>query len=370
MTKKNSAVRYLITSILFSNLLTAAVSAGISVPPPDSFNEIENSYSIFNIKDYGAVGDSATLNSKAIQKAINEASGNGGGIVYCPPGNYITGTLKLKNNITLYLSDGCKILGSTNMNDYDSLNKHLLYAEDVRNILITGQGAIDGNGPLFWNNGRLQKWLNGEIDLPRTSDMIRFDRCTNIKIEKIEINNGAFWNIGFGDCSHIIIHALTMKNGVYEEDGPNTDGINLWDCSDVQISDCNITTGDDSIVVLGKSRDVTITNCKLQSSETALMISGVQNLAVSNITIHDSGCGIGFRIWNGILVDGVVINNVVMDVSERFKGGGTAIYLWSFPEYTETIMRRDTVLPPPGQVKNVSIFKYHCFSKRPGNNYR
>ena len=68
--------------------------------------------------------------------------------------------------------------------------------------------------------------------------MIRFDRCTNITLEDVEVRYGAFWNIGFGDCERITIRALTMRNGIYEEDGPNTDGINLWDCKKVRVSDC------------------------------------------------------------------------------------------------------------------------------------
>ena len=312
-------------------------------------------FKIFSVIDFGAIGDSITINTKAIQRTIDTVAKTGGGIVLFPPGNYLTGTIRLRDNITLYLENGSTIWGSNKMSDYEKGQEHLLYAENAKNIAIRGDGRIDGNGPRFWDNGRLQRWYRGEADLPRTSDMLRFDRCTNIVLENVDVYNGAFWNIGFSNCNRVTIHAITMRNGVYEDDGPNTDGINLWNCTKVQISDCDIITGDDCIVVLGESHDVTITNCKLQTSETALMISGVKNLAVSNITIHDSGCGIGFRIWNGILVDGVVINNVVMDVSDRFKGGGTAIYLWSFPEYTETIMPRDTLLPPPGQVKNVTV---------------
>jgi hypothetical protein len=87
------------------------------------------------------------------------------------------------------------------------------------------------------------------------------------------------------------------------------------------------------------------------------MISGVRNLTFSNCTIHDAGCGIGFRVWNGITVDGVLINNVVMDVSSRFDTGGQAIYLWSFPLYIESASEipKGKPLPPAGTVDNVTI---------------
>lgn len=313
--------------------------------------------SVYDIQTFGAVGDGTTMNTKAIQRAVDCVSGNGGGTIYFPPGDYLTGTLRLRDNVTLYLEMGCTIWGSTDLDHYDPDHKHLLWAEDARNIALVGRGAIDGNGPRFWDNGRLERWLRGEVDLPRTADMIRFDRCENVILEDIDVRYGSFWNIGFGYCRRITVRALTIINGIYEEDGPNTDGINLWNCTKIRISDCDIQTGDDCIVVLGDSRDVTITNCKFTTTETALMISGVRNLTFSNSTIHDAGCGVGFRVWNGIVVDGVLIDNIVMDVSEKFNTGGQAIYLWSFPLYVESDdqIPKDRPLPPAGVVDNVTI---------------
>jgi hypothetical protein len=322
--------------------------------PTGNATSLQNS-PVYNVAAFGAVGDGRTLDTAAVQRAVDRAAAEGGGTVYLPPGDYLSGTIRLRDDVTLHLGSGSTIWGSTNLAHYDPDHKHLLYAEAAKNVTLLGQGVVHGNGPRFWDNERLERWLRGEIDLERTSDMIRFDHCRNIVLEDLDIHYGAFWNIGFGDCERVTLRGITMRNGVYEEDGPNTDGINLWNCKRVQVSDCDIITGDDCIVVLGESRDVTITNCKLQTSETALMISGVRNLAFSNSTIHDSGCGIGFRVWNDIVVDGVVINNIVMDVSDRFKGGGTAIYIWSFPIYVETAVPEEQSLPPPGKLSHVTI---------------
>ena len=314
-------------------------------------------FSFYDVRAFGALGDRTTLNTGAIQRAVDRVSGDGGGTLYFPPGDYLTGTVRLRDNVTVFLENGCIIWGSTDLDDYDPDHKHLLYAENAKNIALAGRGAIDGNGPRFWDNGRLERWLKGEIDLPRTADMIRFDHCENIILEDVTIRYGAFWNIGFGYCNRITIRALTIINGIYEEDGPNTDGVNLWHCTKVRISDCDIQTGDDCIVVLGDSRDVTITNCLLTTTETALMISGVRNLTFSNSTIHDAGCGIGFRVWNGITVDGVLIDNIAMDVSDGFDTGGQAIYLWSFPLYVESEeeIPKSEPLPAAGSIDNVMI---------------
>jgi len=316
-----------------------------------------HSNTVYDVCAFGAVGDGTTMDTESIQQAVDRASAAGGGTVYFPPGDYLTGTVRLRDNVTLYLDFGSTIWGSTDLDHYDPEHKHVLYARNARNIAIDGRGAVDGNGPRFWDGGRLERWLRGECDLPRTSDMIRFDECENITIEDIEVRYGAFWNIGFGHCHRIAVRALTIINGIHEEDGPNTDGINLWHCTRVRISDCNIQTGDDGIVVLGDSRDVTITNCQLTSSETALMISGVRNLAVTNCIIHDSGSGIGFRVWNDITVDGVLIDNVAIDVPNRRREGGQAIYLWSFPLYIESNdeIPEGESLPPAGTIDNVTI---------------
>lgn len=335
--------------------LSCACQAPLATPEDADGVRTTRAGAVVDVRDFGAVGDHSTLNTTAIQSAIDAAADRGGGTVYFPAGDYITGTLRLRDHVTLHLDNGCTLWGSTRIEDYDDGNKHLIYAEDAQDIAILGQGAIDGNGPRFWDHGRLERWLRGEIQLERTSDMLRFDRCRNVVLEGVEVRYGAFWNIGFGDCERVTIRALTLINGIYEDDGPNTDGINLWNCNKVRISDCDIQTGDDCIVVLGDSRDITITNCKFTTSETALMISGVRNLTFSNSTIHDAGCGIGFRVWNGIVVDGVRIDNIVMDVSDSFDTGGQVIYMWSFPLYVETAPPAGTVLPPAGIVDNVTI---------------
>ncbi len=330
----------------------------LSRPDATDENAVKVGLTVYNVIDFGAVGDGQSLDTTAIQRTIDSAAVAGGGTVYFPPGTFLSGTLQLKDNTSLYLSLGSTLSGSKNLQDYDQEKTHLIFADDAHNISIRGAGVIDGNGPSFWDNGRLEQWLQGEIELPRTKDMIRFDQCENVRLEQVRIKDGAFWNIGFGDCHEIAIDGIRIRTGVYENDGPNTDGINLWNCTNVTISDCDIVTGDDCIVVLGNSRDVTITNCQLQTSETALMISGVQNLAFSNSTIRDSGCGIGFRVWTDILVDGVTIDNITLSTSKRYQGGGTAIYIWSFPIYTETIVADQQDLPPPGVIRNVNISNF------------
>ena len=97
-----------------------------------------------NMKDFGAIGDGETLNTDAIQKSIDKTCREGGGVVYFPPGDYLTGTIHLRDNVTLYLEAGATIWGSKNREDYT--HGCLIYAEDAVNTGIRGRGTIDGNG--------------------------------------------------------------------------------------------------------------------------------------------------------------------------------------------------------------------------------
>ena len=91
----------------------------------------------------------------ATQKAIDACAQAGGGTVYLPSGTFRTGTLVLKNNVTLHLSAGATLSGSRDIADYPQ--PHLLYALDAENIAIEGDGTIDGNGDAFWDVGSRQR---------------------------------------------------------------------------------------------------------------------------------------------------------------------------------------------------------------------
>lgn len=113
-----------------------------------------------SVKDFGAKGDGVTLDTKAIQSAVDKCSADGGTVLF-PPGKYLTGSIELKSNVDVYISNGATILGSTNIGDYferlpklqsynDAFLKHsLFYAEKVKNISIRGEGIIDGQGSFF-----------------------------------------------------------------------------------------------------------------------------------------------------------------------------------------------------------------------------
>ena len=124
---------------------------------------------VYDIRDFGAVGDSTTLNTAAIQSAVDRAFENGGGTVVVKKGVYLTGTIFLKDNITLRVEAGARIKGSPNIEDYAEMtwghNKdhqpyHLIMAKNASNIAIESAGIIDDNGPAFWQDPRYRYYQN------------------------------------------------------------------------------------------------------------------------------------------------------------------------------------------------------------------
>ncbi len=245
---------------------------------------------IYNIRDFGAIGDGKTLNTQAIQKAIDVCAGAGGGTVYFPPGTYIAGSFYLKSNITLYLSTGAIILGSKDMKDYDESEHHygsryfFIYGRDVKNVSIVGGGTIDGNMALDNNNfGPLA---------------VIFEYSENILIKDIDIINSA----GTAPCIHYCNHVDIIRVRILDSFGA---GISTSCCTDLLIDGVLVDSSRDDPLVLkneGKpgsfgflTKDVIITNTTIRNtSHGAIKIgtgtAGVfRNIVVSNCTFENTG---------------------------------------------------------------------------------
>jgi hypothetical protein len=302
--------------------------------------------SVFSPRQFGAIGDGKTLDSPAINAAIDVCSKAGGGVVYCSPGKYLCGTVELKSNVTLYLEAGAVILGSTNVKQYtpkpgpdpnsDAGQGHLIYARDIENVSVVGPGKIDGQGRSFWvpSNRKpvpdSEKWTDRRHfdwkPLARISPMIELINCTNLRLESIEIVGASGWTLRPINCTRVFIHGIIIKNPAI---GPNTDGIDLTGCQQVTISDCLIDTGDDAICLKSEnpygeaprlSRDIAVTNCILTSSTNAFKIGtasqgGFENITFSNSTIVSSDPDLASRMIAGIaieMVDGGWIAGLVI----------------------------------------------------------
>ncbi len=305
---------------------------------------------IYDVYNFGAKGDAKTMDTEAIQSAIDKCHDDGGGKVYLHSGRFLSGTIYLKSYVTLYIDAGATLLGSDNLDDYPIIeskypsytgeyvtNKMLIYAEDARNISIIGRGTIDGRG---------DDWVKGPYGFPSFSvrpRIIHFRGCENIQVRDITLYNSASWVQSYQSCRNLLIDGITVdsrENKDIEDlvrfanaPGRNCDGLDLVDSEFVRISNCYINSGDDAIVLKSLSpdegcRNITITNCTVSAHASGIKIgtetSGAfEDIVVNNCTVYDTW---GDAI-NVSTVDGARIERVnISDISIR-NVKGTAIFV-------------------------------------------
>ncbi len=306
---------------------------------------------VFNVLDFGASADGKSNDAKAFQHTIDACTQRGGGTVYVPPGQYMTGSIEIKSNVTFYVEAGAVITGSGKLEDYAGERGSLISAQNASNIAIRGRGRIDGNGMSFVKGRRDPSVRRGW----RPGHMVTFRRCENVLMEDFTLTDSPSWTVHPIDCDRVTIRGISIINGITEQDHvPNSDGINPDGCTRVRISDCYVQSGDDSICLKnerpdgsGLCRDITVTNCVLVSTETALKIGSgsygeFRNITFSNCVVRDAGCGVGLWMRDGGLIDGWTVDNIAMTL----PNDGVPIYFWSWK-------RRDDT--PWGTVRNVMV---------------
>ena len=279
---------------------------------------------LFDVRDFGAVGDGVALNTQAIQKAIDACAEAGGGAVWIGRGRYLSGALRLKSHVTLHIDAGAVLLGSTRLDDYPSIvparrsytdnytERSLLYAENVEHIALTGLGAIDGQGAAFKGPYKVRPY------------MIRVIDCRHVAVRDLTIRDSPMWVQHYLACDHVTIDGITVHSLV----NANNDGIDIDSCDYVRISDCDVRSGDDAIVLKSTTerpcRHVAITNCVLSSDCNALKLGtesngGFQNITISNCAIYDTRlAGIALELVDGGRFERVTVSNIVMD---NVRGG-------------------------------------------------
>ena len=292
------------------------------------------------VQDFGVYGDHVTLNTRSIQTAIDFVSKQGGGRLIFSPGNYVTGSVYIKANVTLHLEAGATIWGSTNPYDYimDSTVKWkaLIFSIKQDNIGITGAGIIDGRGfttAINTLNLAHRGLIEDEMKYDRVREWKRpeniyFRECRNIKIEGITLKNPASWNQTYDQCQNLLVDNITVDSKSYW----NNDGIDIVDCKDVIIRNSYFDAADDVLCL--KSHDATklcenilIENCVARSSANGLKFGtvsrgGFKNVTVKNLTVIDTyRSAITFAA-----VDGAVIENILVD-GVRSINTGNVIFL-------------------------------------------
>ena len=302
---------------------------------------------VYNIRQYGAVGDGKALDSPAINAAIAAAAKAGGGMVYLPAGNYLSGAVRLKSNISLYLEQGATLIAtadnaaavydqaepSVNTKYQDSGHSHwhdgLIWGEDLHDVSILGPGKI-------WGKGLLKDW---EKDAKLANKAISLLRCRNVIIRDVTLQHGGWFAILATGVDNLTIDNLKIDT--------NRDGMDIDCCRNVRISNCSVNSPyDDGICLkstyaLGQARateNVTITNCQVSGYDEGTFLDGTyqrsenaeykryptgrikfgteSNGGFKNITISNcvfSYCrGLALETVDGGLLEDVAISNITM----------------------------------------------------------
>ncbi len=316
---------------------------------------------MFDIVKYGAVGDGVTMNTAAIQAAMDDAA-KVHGTVLIPEGVFLSGTL-VNRGASLHLSSGAVLKASGDLADYPVQPYHhnemgdltaflvCLYQE---NITIDGSGTIDLSGHCFYD---MDAWKVPEGPVPFTEEQMHecthpivkrpgqcifFHGCRNVTLRGVRIIDAPCWTTTFSECEDVKCLGLTIDTDLTI---PNDDGIHVTACRKVIISDCSISSGDDCIALSSitnwekSCEDIVITNCILRSCSKAIVIgymySVVRNVLISNCIIRESNRGLTFMAHDECaLIENVRVTNCCIDTRVRagnWWGNGEPILLMAVP---------------------------------------
>lgn len=265
----------------------------------------------FNVRDFGAKGDRVSNDQAAIQAAIDACAKSGGGVVYLPPGDYLTGTLQLRSGVTLLLDAKATIWVSQSPKHFeDERYGHLILAKGAKNVAVIGSGRIQG-----YANQPLQKRQHGEF---RYGIML-FEDCCNVVIRDLTICYSDSWTIHLKRCEAVLVEGVTIRNNY---DRINSDGINPNCCRNVRIFGCDIVAGDDCIAIKTTEphpcEDVEVRDCILETRATALKLGTeshglFRNIRFLRCTIRNSTVGIGLYMKDGGTMEDVSFSEISIE---------------------------------------------------------
>ena len=318
---------------------------------------------IYDILQYGAVGDGTTNDGPAIQKAIDACAAAGGGRVLVPGGHiYKCGSILLHSHVELHLEHGSRLKASENKEDfleveaayrdhyrdtslkvpsyenceYDGEPKnYFIMAKDAEDVCISGSGVIDGSEENFY----------GEIDhnfiegtyYPRIP-MLLMKGVQHLTIREVTLTRSAFWTVHMVGCQDVLIDGIRILNNLKMV---NCDGIDPDHCRNVRINNCHIESADDCIVFktteknayLGPCENIVVSNCTLTSTSAAIKfgtesVSDFRNITVTNCVISRTNRGISLMLRDGGNIENVTFANLHINTrmfSDQWWGEAEAI---------------------------------------------
>lgn len=298
---------------------TALWPDGTEIPPwfgDTAYTDPTTRLPQFSITSFGAVGDSATLNTAFIQVTIDSAAAAGGGVVVVPQGRFRTGALFFKPGVHLHLLEGALLLGSDNIADFPMMPSRMegrsidyfpavINAYDCDGFSITGQGTIDGNGRKYWEafwqrRKENPQCTNLEVSRPR---LVFIQHSDSVLIRDVRLQNAGFWTTHLYKCHYARLINLNIFSPVEPVKAPSTDAIDLDACTHILVDHCYMEVNDDAIALKGgkgpyadtdstngPNQNILIRNCSFGFCHSAVTCGSEaihnQNILVQNCTVN------------------------------------------------------------------------------------
>ena len=331
-----------------SELSTFILSVALLLMPVYSNAQASQSpIPVFNVLDYGAVGDGTTLDTAAIQKTIDAAAEAGNGArVLVPAGHrFLIGTIELKSNIDFHLQGDAELLVSTNQEDYT--HRAAIIADGAIELIISGTGSVNGRALEFMSHyDDADEWWRPKGWRPR---LFLLTNCKDVKVLDLTINKAPSWSLHLLGCENVLVDGIKIQNHL---DVPNCDGINPDHCRNVEIRNCRITCGDDAIVVkatrrnevFGPTANIYVHDCVLETQDSGVKIGtettqDMYNVVFERCEILTSCRGLTIQLRD----EGDVYNVAFRDITFKARyhsapwwGRGEAISFTAIPRTPET----------------------------------
>ncbi|HTR42739.1 MAG TPA: glycosyl hydrolase family 28 protein [Pseudomonadales bacterium] len=279
---------------------------------------------VYNIRDFGAKGDGKTLDTPALQAAIDACHRDQGGTVLVPAGVFVIGTTELKSNVTLHIAAQGVLLGSTDKQQYFAADKiplegdstledgnvGLLFAVNAENIIVEGPGTIDGQGAQFHSPQHGTPSPVGLSSHQRPYHLL-FYRCKNVRVRDIFLKDCAYHSIRIIESSYAWFTGIHIHSRV----NSNNDGFHFISTTHVHMSNCSVESQDDACALFGSCQNITITNCEFSTRWSVFRFGGghAKDIAISNCLLYEVfGCPIKMRCGPRSRFERISFSNLVM----------------------------------------------------------
>lgn len=311
---------------------------------------------VFLANTAGAIGDSVTLNTKAIQSTIDKCAATGGGIVEFKPGKYLTGSLFIKSGVVLKIDNQVELRGSQDLKDYPEIDTRvagiemkwpaaLLNIIGQKNAAITGKGLVNAQGKPFWDkywNMRKEydpkglRWIvDYDAQRPRT---LLVSRSSDVTIKGITLQQAGFWTVQLLYSTQVTVDGITIRNNIGGH-GPSTDGVDIDSSTYILVQNCDIDCNDDDFCLkAGRDWDglrvnkpteyILIRKCVARKGAGLVTLGsetsgGIRHVLATDLVGNGTSNGLNIKsaITRGGTVEDIHFENVVMN------GVGTAFQI-------------------------------------------